>query len=327
MYCKNCGDLIPRGAKACPNCRTRIDGKRKKSSAWLWVAGLVLGIAAAFLAFSLADLNLRPKSHDEEVVEDWLTPEEMAEDDAFTPLPNEVVFDQDGVKLTVTGIARDYGYAEVHFIVENSTDRDIAIAGSEVIINGITVHCTLFMEADAGETVNDYLILYDEDLAIAGITGIATLETFHAEIVDSHDYSHIAPISFCVKGDDSFRQSIDDSGKVLYSGNGVTIAYRGVDQDGSFGPVIRFFIRNDTDQDLVFQSTDLAINGQSVNGILSDAVAADTVRYCELSLYDTEQESLSPEEIESLALNINVLNYETFGALFETGTLEVDTTR
>ena len=60
MVCRNCGKPLPKGAKVCPDCGTRVPGRR-----WLWgsvtVVLLVLLCSAALIFFNLRSRSELPE--------------------------------------------------------------------------------------------------------------------------------------------------------------------------------------------------------------------------------------------------------------------------
>lgn len=323
MYCKNCGDLLIPGEKACPNCGTRVDGKPKKKFGflvWILVGAVLLRIVFLLVSSFVpgTDVAPEPEAASDAVVETL----------SDVDIRETVLYDQDGVKLTVTGIETLEEVTYIHVRLQNETDKNIAVTSSQLVVNGITVYTTMYMEAPAGETVDDHIILYSDDLRRAGISEIATVRSFFAEIVDSGTYDPLWPMSFSFETDAAryHEQYIDDSGEVLYESNGLTVIFKEVALDEFFGTTIWMLIRNDTGRDIVIQPGELTIDGRVEEALMSEPVADGTVRFSMMYLLDADQSDIVIDEIKNMTFDLKVLDFETFEPLFETDVLSVDLT-
>lgn len=341
MYCRNCGDKIDNSVAVCPSCGARTDGKKKGSKWWIW---LILGVLAAVILVVV--LNV-PESKPEweplptgvvdapiltEEAEEPLVQVDAPEPEAETPrqssldvaIAEAIVYDQDGVTISVKGIQEGYNGKEIKMLVENATEQDLSVTCSEFVVNGITINGFFYADVAAGKKVNEVIQLYTGAMEEAGITDIATLTTHGAKIFDSETYNDIANISFSIETSiaDSYVQEIDRSGEEMYSENGITAIYKNVTED-TFGIAIRVLVINETDKDIVVQSDDVSVNDFIMNAMIYDTVCAGTARFCNIFIYDSTLEDNEIETVEDITFALKFIDPESYSVIAKTDPVQL----
>lgn len=171
-----------------------------------------------------------------------------------------VILDQDGVKITLTGIYKDSeGVGQglkMEYLVENTRDEDVRICFELFGVNGYCREGSLGIEYDWYKK-NSVTTIYDSLYAMGETDVINSLVYGHMylENEDGTFYRNedLITIRTNAEKDGMIRMS---DGNTIFEQNGVEIQL----MTGSSGYV--FWIENDTDHDYRISSTDLRIDGQ-----------------------------------------------------------------
>lgn len=351
MYCRNCGDRLPTGATICPGCGAPTGQGKKKSLFghwWFWVIMVVLAVTC-ILVLNIAVVGTyigseAPKPAEEakvivsnledEEFEDFADEDENFWDDQITEtkrtvssnvtVDEAVVYDENGVTITIKGI-EDNGYClEIKALVENNSGQDIVLSCDTCIVNGITIRSGMYITVKDGKKINDTFGIYKDAMDLAGITDIATISTYGAQILDPETYNRLGEFAFEVKTSiaDSYKQKINDSGEILYDEDGITVAYQKI-VNNSMGKSIILFARNDSGRDILIQSGDVSVNDYMLSGSMSDNVCDGTVAYCELMLFDGDLQDNGIEEIEDMAFALRFVDPYTYDTLGQSKELQI----
>jgi hypothetical protein len=113
-------------------------------------------------------------------------------DTSGTDFENQVLWESDGITVTLTGIDEDGLLGtELSMIVENTTDKNITVSSESVDVNGFTVTDSFYAEVSAGKKAAETLDIFDSELKDAGIENIETVE-ITLKAYDSDTFDDIA---------------------------------------------------------------------------------------------------------------------------------------
>ena len=102
----------------------------------LLVIGLLPGCGAEEEVKPVSSAN-KGNFNDNVAVEEDTTTESKASEKIT--IEEAVVYEKDGVKITVSGIEDGWTGPEVKFLEENTTDKNIALSGDTAVINGVII--------------------------------------------------------------------------------------------------------------------------------------------------------------------------------------------
>lgn len=242
------------------------------------------------------------------------------------PLTRQVIYEDKGIRITVKGMEEDtMTGTEIGILVENGTDRNIAFSADLFVVNGITVPGYLYAQAAAGTKTNDAIELYTDVLNSAGITSIGTLRGYDARILDTDTFEILAQVPLELitthAGDGSF--SYDESGVELFQSEGITVIAQVV-QEEFYGKTARLLVKNGTGKDIIVEAEHVSVNGFTLDAWLYDTVAADTVRYCHLDLFETGLAENGIDSVESISFQLSFLDAHTYEQIVQSEQLTVD---
>lgn len=97
------------------------------------------------------------------------------------PQPTEqVLLDQNGIKITFTGIEEERSRVNIKLKIENNTETPITVQQRDMSVNGIMMDGIFSPTIAAGKLANDEITIYSSDLEENGIDQIETVEVrFH----------------------------------------------------------------------------------------------------------------------------------------------------
>lgn len=162
----------------------------KKIFALLLALCMVLGMVAC--STDTPD----PVNPDEVIIntEDNTSTEAPETEAPVDPTIDQVLFDQDGIKITckgfVPGSEDGWDDPKVKFLIENNTDKNIVVQVRDVSVNGFMIDPACSEEVAAGKKMNgdmSWLQMYFDENEIATV---ATIE-FYFTILDGETWDTI----------------------------------------------------------------------------------------------------------------------------------------
>lgn len=257
--------------------------------------------------------------------------EESADKDADTQentaevtIKEQVLYDKDNFKITATSIDMDeFLGPEINVLIENNTDKNLTVQTRDVSINGLMIEPTFSSDVAAGKRANDSISFFSEDLQNNRIDKIAEIE-LRFNIFTSEDFDTIAetdPIMITTSAKDTYVQSYDDSGDVLYDKNGVRIIDKGLATDELFGPEIRVYIENNTAQAITVQAQNVSINGFMTDPIFSSDIAPAKKINDGITFIDLEENGI--EKIEEAELSFIIFDMDSLDTIDESDTIKL----
>lgn len=287
---------------------------------WFWA--IVAAILLVMFAGSGDDSDVPPMNSDSPSEQSSLPTDATIATSVEMSIAECVLYDEDGVRITVKGIEDSFTGPDIKLLVENNTNKNIAVGCSDFIVNGITMHGSLYIDVASGKKSNGTLSLYNSDLEVAGIEDITTIRTFEAYISDTDTYMKTKDISLEIKTSLAgiYEQEIDYSGILLFEQNGISIIAKGISDD-FMGGTVTVLIKNESGEDILVQADNVSVNGYTISVLHSDAVCSGTVRFSQIDIFETYLEENDIEAIETVTFTLDILNPKTFQTITHTDEL------
>lgn len=186
-------------AKICKYCRSQIDDKasvcpfcqRKQSDAGgaLMVVIAVLLFVFIGIPFSVGFINgLTGKSRKSEISTEKVSVESSEKATSELPRIEKVVYEQNGIKITYTGIEEKTSRYELNFLIENDTDSDRTIIDDNLSVNSFMISSGLYSSVAAHKKINDSITIYKKRLEENKIAEIENVE-FIFRIYEGDNFS------------------------------------------------------------------------------------------------------------------------------------------
>lgn len=242
-------------------------------------------------------------------------------------LEEQVVLDENGIKITVKGLDKDgsiFG-PEVKLLIENESGKDITVQARNISVNGYMVEDMFSADVVNGKKANDELTIMESSLEKAGISTIADIE-FSFHVFETHSFDSLFDsdiIQLKTSAADSYEYTFDDSGDVVYDEGGVKIVVKGLsDSDSIFGPGIIVYAENNSDKDVTVQVRDVSVNGFMVDPIFSADVAAGKHAVDSITFMSNNLDENEIDKIKDVELSFHIFN-DYFGESIDTDTVKI----
>lgn len=275
----------------------------KRLSTIAWVLTLALSLSACGTS-SDEPLQSNESHHTEQSTSATVAEkpkETLGEFSKTATIEETVMIDENGVKITATGLKYTNYSVEVELNIENNSDNNLSfISGSAgYSCNSVNGYMTndgyLNCEVAAGKKANDSISFSYDELTLYGITDISDIEIGFYTSDDDYNYTYYTPRQIKTSifelhdySKNCYQETISSAAAMntynydityfstdsLYNENSVKLLSSGimVNRDGETALLVEFENTNDSMIDMSI--SDIAINGLMVNSSTwsSDAI-------------------------------------------------------
>lgn len=199
-----------------------------------------------------------------------------------------VIYDKDDIKITATELSYERWYAEIDFLIENNSDKNLSFSSGSVFYNCNSVNGYMIdggylrSEVNAGKKAICSLSLYYDELLLCGISEIADIEisfeimddayntvyTEPAQIktsaYDSYDYAENTYQKFVSenKWTDALEYSVNYfSDEILYEKDGIRAVSAAMVKDGDGNDILLLELENNSEKNIYAGTGDISVNG------------------------------------------------------------------
>ena len=254
---------------------------------------------------------------------------ETAETGTTTPdvvsVSEALLFEQEGVRLTVTGLEESWMGTELQVLIENDSDVPVTVQVRNVSVNGFMLNDAVFSPSvTPGNRVNDSITFMSNGLETSGIDTFGVIElsfvVFHSESWD--DIFQTEFIGIETSAARHFTQALPNTIETIYDQDGISISYMGL-EESFLGEDVVLFIINDTDRPIIVQARDEAVNGLMVTGVMSATVLPGRMTVTSLGFGSWDLEANNIEVIETVAFRFAILDYDNWANTTLTDMIEL----
>ncbi len=235
----------------------------------------------------------------------------------------QVLYEKDDIRITATAFSEDeFLGPEIKLLIENNSTIDATVQAREVSVNGLMIDPTMSSDVAAGKKANDSLAFFTEDLEQNAIDKIAVVE-LRFSIFNTDTFEEIAEtdtITILTSVSDSFVQTYDDSGDVIYEKDKIRIIEKGILTNELFGPELRIYIENNSEKNITVQAQKVSVNGFMVEPIFSSEVSPGKKRNDGITFLDLEDDIVAITQVE---LSFVILDTDSFEKIDESDTIEI----
>lgn len=234
-------------------------------------------------------------------------------------LDQTVVFNEDGIVITATGLKETWSGYVLKVRIENGTDKNIVFSGTDFVVNGIVLTAWAYVDVAAGKKTNEEITFYSDELEAVGITKIATIEGADAHIYDADSYETLYTVPFTLRTSvaDSYSQEILEIGELVYDKDGVKVFAQRV-KDQFYGHSVRFLVENYSENEFVVTAENVSVNGYTISTWLYDTVYVGTVRYCQMEIGESELEKNEITTLEDISFMLAFYDTNNFKTIDKT---------
>lgn len=241
----------------------------------------------------------------------------------------KVLYNRDGISVVARPMENALGnQCAIPVTIKNESEERAIVGTAQLSVNGYMMdESGLSTGIQPGETWDDYIYLYQDELDLAGIGTVADVE-FRLEILNGeYERTHLSEvISIQTDAAEGYTESVDDSGMVLCELNGLRVVYQGyrLDEGTGYG-YLMFYIENNTDRYVEVAGQELLVNGVAMDGLLRDELRAGTRAVSGLEIYGAADRGLTGEEaLQTLGLRFYASDLDSGELIMESPAISLE---
>lgn len=235
-------------------------------------------------------------------------------------LAETVLFDQDGIRITATGLSTDSLFGpELNLLVENDSAQNIVVQPNYCMVNGYMMDGLLSADVAAGKKANDTLDFLSNALARCGIETITDIE-LDLVVSDGDSWQTLyetGPVILQTSAAGQYTQTYDDSGEEIYNQNGIRVVAKSVNDD-LFGMGIKFYLENNTDKAVIVNADNVSVNGYMMTDLFYSDLAPHSHAVDTLTLLGSELEDNHIDTITDAELSLQITDADYYQTIDST---------
>ena len=235
-------------------------------------------------------------------------------------LAETVLFDQDGIRITATGLSTDSLFGpELNLLVENDNAQNIVVQPNYCMVNGYMMDGLLSADVAAGKKANDTLDFLSNALARCGIETITDIE-LDLVVSDGDSWQTLyetGPVILQTSAAGQYTQTYDDSGEEIYNQKGIRVVAKSVNDD-LFGMGIKFYLENNTDKAVIVNADNVSVNGYMMTDLFYSDLAPRSHAVDTLTLLGSELEDNHIDTITDAELSLQITDADYYQTIDST---------
>ncbi len=244
--------------------------------------------------------------------------EETTESSEAVTIEEQVLVDQDGIKITATEYEADSIWGDgIKLLIENDTDKDVTVGCNALIVNDFMISDLFASNVAAGKKANETMHLMSSQLKAAGIESVGQVEVYF-HIYDSNSFDNLFDtgcVTIKTSAYENMDTSADDSGTELYNEGGIRIIGKTVDENSFWGTAILLYCENTSGKNVGISVDDMSVNGFMMTPYFSTTVYDGKKSFNDITLLSSELESNGIEAIEEVELKFHIYDVDTYSTI------------
>ena len=236
----------------------------------------------------------------EEIVHYYPLGEDKAADFEYQMQPSDqVLMDNEYVKLIATGcVESDYAQV-VNILAINKTDKNIGITVENTAVNGLMLEAGYWCDIAPGKSAYEWLNWAYGDFEHLDLGGFTDIEmTLVVEDRDAWDDLVEETIHYYPEGESNatqFNYTVQPTDTVLMENEYVNVIITGHEQDEWGDYTLNIFYENNTDAELYITAQSVTINGVYVDPYYSENLIAGKCGFLPMqwSSYNLEENNIT----------------------------------
>lgn len=244
------------------------------------------------------------------------------------PVPDitgTVVYDKNGIKITITGFEFSADGFSIPALIENTSDRNVMVETCQFSCNGYMFNSGISAFLKPGTESVQSFSFATWQLEVQGITQLHNIQ-FIVNVEDSDtwdviDTSELLTLNFT----EDFTPNYDYSGTEIYNQDGVRVICRGAGSASWNNGTVYFFVENNSGRNITVSGGWIKINGTATTSAIAASLRDGTAIVTYIPMLDLSSCGLnSVDEIETLTLQLYVMEEKTNDLLDYTDYITID---
>lgn len=191
----------------------------------------------------------------------------------------QIIYDAGGIIVVADGAGDYYGNYAISLTATNQSDRNVDISTELVSVNGfMTPGAGLYLQADAGDTVQGYLIFQEYELEDQGIKQPAQIQ-FLLGIYDTDSYEPTEWSELITLDTDAAAPNIPAANVgiwELYNQDGLRIVLESMELTSYGEGSMRLYAENTSNRTVLLSEQEILVNGEESYGMFWTILRPDT---------------------------------------------------
>lgn len=237
------------------------------------------------------------------------TTPEATEKASKNKLAGQVLYDRDGITITLKETELNPKNMTLPLLIENNTEETIVVQARDIAVNNVMYDAIFSADVAAGKKANDTMTLVNYDDRIK-FKGISTIE-FAFHIFDDASWETLDDSEQIVLTAENadYVYEPDTEGTVLYDQNGLRITWQGITE--AMGQVrVLLLAENTSDTYYCIQTRDASINGFMMDPIMSTDVLPGKTAYTSMDFLKSylDENEIAVEDIEEIEFYFHIFD-------------------
>lgn len=249
------------------------------------------------------------------------TPDEEKKDKgSVTAIEEQILLEQDGLKISATEWVEDEQGFGINILMENGSDKGLTVKCSALIVNNYMIPILFSSSVAAGEQTTKTLYFSSSKLQNAGIDSIGQIELYF-HVYDSYNYLTVFDsdcITIKTSEYDSMNVKVLDDGKELLNQEGIKIVGKYVDKNRSWGSAILLYVENKSGKNIGIDCDTMTVNGFVVTPIFESEVYNDKMAIAAIEIVSSDLEDNGIETIEEVEVQFEIYELGTYIPIINT---------
>ena len=242
-------------------------------------------------------------------------------------LAESVLYEADGIKVTVKGLEDGFMGTEIKMLIENDSSKNILITSDSVSVNSYMMPtAALYAEVAAGKKSNESITLMTAELDQSGIETIANIQ-FYLQVQDPETWDVVATTELLTLNTsaDGYEQPVDDSGDVVYNDKGFKVVCKGLKQDLVWDGTVVFYMENTSDKSVSIYAENVSVNGFMTEAGLWSDLRPNTKIVDGMSMLDlSDLEVTNIDEIKNIEFSLRIVDASTWEEIATTDAITLN---
>lgn len=236
---------------------------------------------------------------------------------ADVTVEEQVLLDQDGIKITATGYEKgDIMGDGINVVIENNSDTDYTVTCDALIVNDYMFTDLFASTVAAGKKANETIYLSKNQIKDAGIDAVGRVEVYFRCYDGSYNnlFKNVYADIHTSRYDDMVVPTVSE-GTELYNRDGIKIIGQALNENSIWGTAIVLYCENNSGQNIFVTVDDLSINGYMIDPVYASTVYDGKKSIDEITIFSSDLEKNNIETIEDVELKFHISNNETFSTI------------
>lgn len=342
-FCTGCGLPLNQADPVAGGYAQPASEEEKKplyKRAWLWIVAALALIGIVVLSCGMRADDAQPAVRPETTAA-ALAPEEpkqnakpnaasepQADAGAKVALAERMVYDADGVRITVLSLDMKGSFMgpDIKLLVENFGTENVTVQMRRLSVNDLMIDGVFSCDVAAGKKANDGITLMASDLQAAGIAQIQTIAfSFHIFLTDTGEtLTDSEMILLETTSDRSYVQTYDDSGFVAVDESGVRVVIKELESEDSYwGAELHIFAENDSGRDIAIQARNVSVNGFMVDPAFFCEITAGKKAFDTITFFESDLADNGISAITDVELQFHVSDMNSWDTIFDTEPINI----